>query len=210
MKDYLYVDNSNLLIEGKRLSAAVRGAMDRSSKVRIGAALDSDFKIDYRALYSFLADSKNIPARAVLFGSQGEPSDSVWSCAREAGFETKIAQRTPGRGEKGVDTALVSALLVDVMSARDASPVTVTLVAGDADFVPALEKLNELGCRTEVAFWTHATAESLHEVCDKFIPLDSYITNLRWSCAARHLMKPARASWNSSVAATGTFGLKPA
>jgi uncharacterized LabA/DUF88 family protein len=188
MKDYLYVDNSNLLIEGKRLSAAVRDAMDRSSKVRIGAALDSDFKIDYRALYSFLADSSSIPARAVLFGSQGEHSDSVWSCAREAGFETKIAQRTPGRGEKGVDTALVSAMLVDVLSgARDASAVTVTLVAGDADFVPALEKLNEAGCRTEVAFWTHATAESLHAVCHKFIPLDSYITILRWVplCATR-------------------------
>lgn len=46
-----------------------------------------------------------------------------------------------------------------------------TLVSGDADYVPAIEKLKKRGIPVHVVFWGHASRE-LKEVATKFVNLD--------------------------------------
>jgi uncharacterized LabA/DUF88 family protein len=54
----------------------------------------------------------------------------------------------------------------------------ITLVAGDADYVPAIEKLRGRGFEFQVVFWDHASKE-LREAASKFISLNPYLEHLR-------------------------------
>ncbi len=49
-----------------------------------------------------------------------------------------------------------------------------TLVSGDADYVPAIEKLKRRGITVNVVFWDHAARE-LKEVASKFVSLNEYL-----------------------------------
>jgi len=53
----------------------------------------------------------------------------------------------------------------------------ITLVAGDADYVPAIEQMKELGFKFHVVFWNQASRE-IKEACTKFISLDPYLKHL--------------------------------
>ena len=53
----------------------------------------------------------------------------------------------------------------------------ITLVAGDADYVPAIEKLKKRNIPVHVVFWAYASRE-LKEVATKFINLDPYLEHL--------------------------------
>lgn len=53
----------------------------------------------------------------------------------------------------------------------------ITLVAGDADYVPAIEKLRKRGFAVQVVFWKHASRE-LKDAATKFIPLDDNLEHL--------------------------------
>ena len=53
----------------------------------------------------------------------------------------------------------------------------ITLVAGDSDYVPAIEKLKKRNIPVHVVFWNHAARE-LKETASKFINLDPYLEHL--------------------------------
>ena len=54
----------------------------------------------------------------------------------------------------------------------------ITLVAGDADYVPTIERLRARGFTVHVVFWDHASRE-LQEAATKFTPLNQYLAFLR-------------------------------
>ena len=54
-----------------------------------------------------------------------------------------------------------------------------TLVAGDADYVPAIEQLKKDGFRVDVVFWEHAAAE-LKRVCSNFVSLNPHLETIRY------------------------------
>ena len=56
---------------------------------------------------------------------------------------------------------------------------TITLVGGDADYVPAVTPLVEDGFNVEVVFWNHASGE-LKGACSKFIELDPMLNHLAY------------------------------
>ena len=53
----------------------------------------------------------------------------------------------------------------------------VTLVSGDADYLPAIEKLKKRGIPVHVVFWNHASRD-LKEVATKFVNLDPFLEHL--------------------------------
>jgi uncharacterized LabA/DUF88 family protein len=53
----------------------------------------------------------------------------------------------------------------------------ITLVSGDADYVPAIEKLKKRGISVHVVFWKHASRE-LRDVATTFTELDAYLSHL--------------------------------
>ena len=170
MSEYVYVDNSNVFIEGKRIAARKNGGTDY---------YDFQFRLDFGELYDFIAEhDREKIARALLLGSRPPTSDKVWDVATRAGFEVVVIDRNFENREKKVDTGLVAAMVRDAYTKVEKSDV-ITLVAGDSDYVPAVELLVADGFQVEVVFWSSASGE-LKSVCSKFIELDRYLDKLEY------------------------------
>jgi uncharacterized LabA/DUF88 family protein len=170
MAEYVYVDNSNVFIEGKKIAAQRNG---RSGDI------DFSFRLDFGELYDFVAE--NNPgkiARALLLGSRPPTSDKVWTVATRAGFEVVVLDRNPENREKKVDTGLVAAMVRDAYTKAEKTD-EITLVAGDSDYVPAVEMLVADGFYVEVVFWSSASSE-LKSVCSRFVELDRHLDNLEY------------------------------
>ena len=160
MADYIYVDNSNLFIEGKRVSAVKKGLAMNIFEAMNNRIIDYSYTISFGRLHEFVAGSDQSQiARAVLFGSRPPPNDSIWKYAERAGFELILEDRNVANKEKKIDTGIVSAMVRDAYKSMDAKNDTIVLVAGDADFVPAIRQLVEDGYNVEVVFWDHVAKE---------------------------------------------------
>jgi uncharacterized LabA/DUF88 family protein len=176
--DWIYVDNSNVFIEGKRVSAIRKGlalSVFESIENRI---LDNDYRLSFGKLYEFVAGTvRSDTARAMLFGSRPPENDAIWGLAKKAGFEVVTEDRNASNKEKKIDTGIVAALTRDAY--RNAKKDDVfTIVSGDSDYVPAVRLLIEDGFRVEVVFWDHASRE-LKEACSKFVSLNPHLDALR-------------------------------
>lgn len=89
-------------------------------------------------------------------------------CKHEIVFEKQV--------EKGVDVALVTDMLSLGISERYD---TAILIAGDLDYMRAIEELQRLGITTEVAYFRSGIGSELIRCADKFIPLESIIEEIR-------------------------------
>ena len=171
MSEYVYVDNSNVFIEGKKIAARRNG-----NKTEI----DFSFRLDFGELYDFVAEhNPNKIARALLLGSSPPTSDKVWDVAQRAGFEVVVVDRNADNREKKIDTGIVAAMVRDAYTRVDKTRDTITLVAGDSDYVPAVALLTEDGFRVEVVFWSSASAE-LKASATRFIELDRHLDKLEY------------------------------
>lgn len=74
MADYIYVDNSNLYIEGRRVSAVAQGLADDIVEAMREGILDQGYTISFGKLHDFLTGSDlSKIKRAALFGSRPPP-----------------------------------------------------------------------------------------------------------------------------------------
>lgn len=178
MAEFIYVDNSNVFIEGKRVKAVKTGLALNIYDAFENGILDQNYRLDFGKLHAFVAgdDPSNIK-RAILFGSRPPVADSIWSIARKAGFETVIEDRNVANREKKIDTGIVAKMTKHAYTEVDKQNDTLTLVAGDGDFVPVVEMLVNEGFCVEVVFWSHASKE-LKGICSKFTSLDDHIDHL--------------------------------
>jgi uncharacterized LabA/DUF88 family protein len=178
MSDYIYVDNSNVFIEGKRVSAVRRGlALDiwEAHEQRI---VDHEYRMSFGKLYQFVAGrDRNTTARAMLFGSRPPANDAIWDLAKKAGFEVIVEDRNAKNKEKKIDTGIVAALTRDAYRNANATQDVFTIVAGDADYVPAINQLRSDGFTVDVVFWEHA-AKELRQACSNFISLNPHLDHL--------------------------------
>lgn len=179
MGDFIYVDNSNLYIEGRRVSAVQRKMVGSMTEAMDKGVLDLSYSISFGKLYEFLTggDLSKIK-RAALYGSRPPPNDSIWVHAKRAGFELHLEDRNAQNKEKKIDTGLVTLMLKDAYKNGHAGSDTFVLVTGDADFVPTIQAIKEEGYRVEVVFWSLANRE-MKAAADKFICLDDHLETLR-------------------------------
>ncbi len=178
MADWIYVDNSNVFIEGKRVSAVQSGLAPTIYDAFEHRILDHNYRMSFGKLYQFVCgNNKSETARAMLFGSRPPENDEIWNIARRAGFEVITHDRNFANKEKKIDTGIVAALTRDAYKNANTNDIF-TIVSGDNDYVPAIQQLREDGFRVEVVFWDHAGYE-LKEVASKFISLDPYLDALR-------------------------------
>lgn len=178
MADWIYVDNSNVFIEGKRVSAVKKGLAPNIFDAMNYNILDSDWRMSFGALYSFVAG--NAPAdcaRALLFGSRPPQNDAIWDIARRAGFEVHVEDRNFANKEKKIDTGLTTALVKDAYKNAKKDDVF-TIVSGDADYVPAILELRADDFQVDVVFWEHA-AHELKEAASNFYCLDPHLDGLQ-------------------------------
>jgi len=178
MAKYVYVDNSNLWIEGMRVAAVehdlafdIWDAMDRN-------VFDREWKYDFGKLLEIVGGKKNGLRKAVLFGSRPPQNDSLWDAARQGGFEVVVEDRNVQNREKKIDTGVSIQMVDDSYELINKEEDEIILVAGDRDYVPALKSMTRRGVHVVVCFWSHA-ANELKEAANEFISLNQHIDQLR-------------------------------
>ncbi len=175
---FIYMDNSNVFIEGQRVSAVRQGLARNIIEAMNWKITDSSYRLDFGKLHRFTAgDDPTKIKRSVLFGSRPPDNDKIWETAKRAGFEPKIVDRNAANKEKKIDTGIVTEMMRDAYTKMNPNDDVITLVAGDADYVPTIDCLRGDGYKVEVFFWNHASQE-LKNACDRFVPLDEYIDHL--------------------------------
>ena len=179
MSHFVFVDNSNVWIEGKIASAVAKGWAKNTAEAHSRRIEDKAWRIDFGKLLSCVTygDIQNIK-KAVLFGSKPPHNDSLWNAMAKAQFEVIALDRNVAGKEKAVDTGIIARIdkaLYKEASAGD----TFILVMGDKDFIPALEAIRDEGCSSVVAFWDNASAELISEA-DTFIDLTAKIHDISY------------------------------
>jgi uncharacterized LabA/DUF88 family protein len=178
MGNFLYVDNSNVWIEGKRVSAVVNGYAPDIWFAMEHKILDNSWSYDFGRLFEFAGGDEADVKRAVLFGSRPPQNDSLWEIAKRKGFEPIVNDRNVANKEKKVDTGIATEIVGDCYELMQPGQDEVTLVAGDADYVPTIERVRKRGIEFHVVFWDHASRE-LRDAASKFISLNPYLNHLQ-------------------------------
>ena len=178
MSNLLYVDNSNVWIEGMHVSAVESGMAPDIWSAQSNRICDTTWKIDFGRLFGFAGGDRADVKRAVLFGSRPPPNDSVWDAAKRHGFEVVVYDRNVRNKEKKIDTDVVATMMQDSYELLDRDTDEMTLVAGDADYVPMIEKLKARGITVHVVFWDHAARE-IREAASRFVSLNPFLQHLR-------------------------------
>lgn len=174
--NFIYVDNSNVWIEGMRVAAVASGIAPDIWTAQSDSLCDYDWKLDFGRLYEFAGG--NDAGRAVLFGSRPPANDSLWAVAKKRGFEVIVHDRNIRNKEKKVDTSIATEIMADSYERMTTGTDEVTLVAGDGDYVPTVENLKGRGFTVFVAFWDHGSRE-LREAATRFVSLNPYLDHLR-------------------------------
>jgi uncharacterized LabA/DUF88 family protein len=176
---YTYVDNSNVFIEGQRVSAVRKGLARNIIEAMNNKIVDYSWNIDYGKLHEFLCgENKSEIGCAKLWGSP-PPKDSFWKLVERKGFEVKTYERNYSGKEKRVDVAIAHQITKDAYTLIDKHDSEISLVAGDQDYVPLVEDLVNSGFLVMVVFWEHASKD-LKEAASKFISLDPFLGHLAY------------------------------
>jgi uncharacterized LabA/DUF88 family protein len=127
---------------------------------------DYNWTLDFGKLFEFAGGSKLEVRKAALFGSRPPKNDSLWVSAKKCGFDVIVYDRNVADREKKIDTDIVATMIEDSFEIYKPGD-EITLVAGDSDYVPAIEKLKKRDIPVHVVFWNHAARE-LKESATKF------------------------------------------
>jgi uncharacterized LabA/DUF88 family protein len=163
---YVYVDNSNVWIEGMRLSAVRKGLATSITDAMNRKITDQDWTYDFGKLYELICPENQKVGRSSLFGSRPPENDSIWNLARKEGFQVFLFDRNYANKEKQVDVAISTQIMEDSYEHMKEGDM-VLLASGDRDYLPTIASLARRGIPTRVAFWAHATGAEL-----KLPPID--------------------------------------
>jgi hypothetical protein len=177
MKGYTYVDNSNLYIEGCRVSAVSKGLAKNIIEAMNYGILDYGWHIDYGKLHEFLCGTNKAEIGVARLWGSPPPGDSFWAMVEAKGFEHKIYERGVSGQEKKVDVGIAHSMTKDAYTIINKADSEINLVAGDKDFVPVVEDLVREGFKVWVVFWRQA-AKELIDTSSGFTCLDSYLDHL--------------------------------
>ena len=169
MAYFVFVDNSNVWIEGKFASAVKQGWASSTYEAHAMKAEDTAWRLDFGKLLSFVTnDNLQEIKRAVLFGSKPPLHDSLWAAMGQK-FEVTALDRNYANKEKAIDTGIVQQISKSLYRDAEEGDIFV-LVMGDKDFLPSIQAIHEENCLCHVAFWDNASGELVGEA-DQFIDL---------------------------------------
>ena len=177
MAYFIFVDNSNVWIEGKIASAVAIGWAKNPIEAHRLKIEDKSWRLDFGKLLRCVTND-NIAdiKKAMLFGSKPPHNDSLWRAMANAQFEVVALDRNVAGKEKAIDTGIISKIDKALYKEATVGDIFI-LVMGDKDFIPALEAIREEGCSSIVAFWNNASGELVSEA-DSFIDLTQKISDI--------------------------------
>jgi hypothetical protein len=180
---FVYVDNSNVWIEGGHIKAVrLDLATDPTDAAR--RRVTPRWSYDFGQLYRLACPRGEQIGRSILFGSRPPANDSLWERARAEGFEVAVFERNAANKEKQVDTSLATLMVEDCYThMKPERHDMAVLVAGDGDFIPPLRSVQNRGLKVRVVFWSHGTSRELRNAADEFLELDphfDHLTRIPW------------------------------
>lgn len=175
MAYFVFVDNSNVWIEGKFNSAVKKGWASNTFDAHRHGIEDNAWRMDFGKLLKFVTNNHlDDVKRAILFGSKPPLHDSLWSAMEHACFEVSALDRNFANKEKAIDTGIVQK--IDKCLYREAKEGDIfILVVGDKDFIHSVQAIRDEKCIAKVVFWENASAELTGEA-DEYINLTPNIS----------------------------------
>ena len=150
-KVWIYVDDSNLWIEGKKAYAQAH---------KLLTSEDPRARFDIGQLNEVVAEGREVSGR-MLYGSKPPPVDTVWAKMEEQGWNVDIKQKSyHTRKEKQVDVQLVTDVVSLVHRMKNG---TVIIVSGDSELLPAINEVLSRGWKVEVWSWKQAMSANIRE-----------------------------------------------
>lgn len=140
---HIYIDNSNLWIQGQKTYAQKKG---------LKVSWDPTWRFDVGRLKDILtknselgADEKTYDIRVNLYGSTPPPVDTVWRAIESHNVKVSTFARSSWTGrEKEVDAEIVADSVDEASEAyRDQIPSTFIMVSGDRDLLSAIRKIRD-------------------------------------------------------------------
>ena len=177
MSYYVFVDNSNVWIEGKIASAVSKGWASNTAAAHASKIEDSAWRIDFGKLLNFVTDGNLSDVKhAILFGSKPPLHDSLWKAMADAQFEVEALDRNFANKEKAIDTGIVQRIAKCLYREAKEGDVFI-LVMGDKDFIHSIQAIRAENCVAKVAFWDNASGELVSEA-DEYIDLTPNIAKI--------------------------------
>ena len=153
---FIYVDDSNMWIEAKKLAA---------NKLNLKSVEDPRLRLDIGKVTDVVANNRKV-AWGILYGSEPPPIDSVWQKIRERGWKVIITQRSSFTGkEKQVDHQMV-ADITELVSGCIVKG-KIVMVSGDADMIPAISKSLQMKWSTEIWMWGNGVSNALKQLAEE-------------------------------------------
>jgi hypothetical protein len=166
----LYVDNSNIFIEGQRIAETVIGEDGHS------------FRIYFKNFIDLATSGREL--REVVWGGSIPPqNDSLWKHLRGIGVKPDLIPRSAS-GENGTVDSWIQLKMHRHARKYQDQPGTMVVATGDGKgydaedgFLYDLEGFLERGWRIEVMSWGHCCHKKLKEFAERhgrFVALDAY------------------------------------
>lgn len=172
---FIYVDNSNVWIEGKKLAA---------KQQKLKCVEDPRMRLDIGKVADVVANGRHV-AWGVLYGSEPPPLDTVWNKIREFGWKVITNKRsTIQNKEKQVDQQLVADIITLVCD-KDIAKGKIIIISGDADVIPAIKEGQDWSF--EIWMWESAISTGLKDLADekpellKISTLDSHLQSISFT-----------------------------
>lgn len=156
---YVFVDNSNVWIEGKYASAVKKGMAPDVCTAHEKKICDNSWKMDFGKLLECAVDGKLTEVKeAIIVGSKPTQKDSLWNAMAAAGFIVETEQRNSSNKEKKIDTGIVQKINKKLYKESQEGD-TFVLMVGDRDYAPTVEAIEEEGRKVKIAFWDNVAGE---------------------------------------------------
>lgn len=146
----IFIDNSNLWIEGKKSYATKQGLMATECphwRLKMGAVVET-----------LVANRTILPNGGHLYGSTPPPTPELWAHFSKVIEVTLYPRSYHTNKEKCIDVELAASV---TEFACDNPAATIILVTGDRDFVPVVKKLKKRNVAVEVWGWRRAFSQEL-------------------------------------------------
>ncbi len=146
---HVFVDDSNLWIEGQKYAARKLQLKDVDK--------DPRYRVDLGKFLDLVVGERTV-ADAFLYGSKPPPNDSVWKAAKERNFNVEVftrAQGEPYGREKEVDMAMAVEITTHACQCDEAEKANTVfiIVTGDRDFTPPVKRTLKFGIPVELWAW---------------------------------------------------------
>jgi hypothetical protein len=141
----VFMDNTNILIEGKKTVGAIEGGAKADVKYRYNRnSYISELHLDHGRLLSTVLNGRKMGSDPVIVGSRPSNDDDIWLQAQGNGFTVDVYDQR----------CTVELLVAGLMVIHEKDPGIFVLIASNRDYEPLIRKALRLKWNVEIWFWS--------------------------------------------------------